>query len=129
MNKTCLIKIHAKKQPCHLRMCECLDFVRLSAVESGLVQDTCLITITDLSSIFHSLTFNLYFILLVSCLCKNGWNMHHLCKSWFQGSEDAFCVGDMGDVINKFKKWKELVPRVEPFYGEWSSLCLLEVAV
>lgn len=34
-----------------------------------------------------------------------------------RGSEDAFCVGDMGDVINKFKKWKELVPRVEPFYA------------
>lgn len=34
-----------------------------------------------------------------------------------QGSEDAFCVGDIGDVITKFNKWKELMPRVEPFYG------------
>jgi ornithine decarboxylase len=33
------------------------------------------------------------------------------------GSEDAFCVGDMGDIINKFNKWKELMPRVEPFYA------------
>ncbi|BFZ16336.1 hypothetical protein BsWGS_19374 [Bradybaena similaris] len=33
------------------------------------------------------------------------------------GSEDAFCVGDMGDVIKKFNKWRELLPRVEPFYA------------
>jgi ornithine decarboxylase len=33
------------------------------------------------------------------------------------GSEDAFCVGDMGDVIKKFKTWRELMPRVEPFYA------------
>lgn len=34
-----------------------------------------------------------------------------------RGSEDAFCVGDVGDVINKFNKWRELMPRVEPFYA------------
>ncbi|BFY99178.1 hypothetical protein BsWGS_02218 [Bradybaena similaris] len=34
-----------------------------------------------------------------------------------RGSEDAFCVGDIGDVITKFNKWKELMPRVEPFYA------------
>ncbi|CAL1545005.1 unnamed protein product [Lymnaea stagnalis] len=31
--------------------------------------------------------------------------------------EDAFCVCDVGDVVNKFKAWKELLPRVEPFYA------------
>lgn len=34
-----------------------------------------------------------------------------------KGFEDALCVGDIGDVINKFNKWKELMPRVEPFYA------------
>ncbi|XP_059138678.1 ornithine decarboxylase-like [Physella acuta] len=34
-----------------------------------------------------------------------------------RGSDDAFCVCDIGDVVNKFKTWKELVPRVEPFYA------------
>lgn len=34
-----------------------------------------------------------------------------------KASEDAFCVGDIGDVITKFYKWKELLPRVEPFYA------------
>lgn len=34
-----------------------------------------------------------------------------------QGSDDAFFVGDLGDVVGKFVKWKQLLPRVEPFYA------------
>jgi ornithine decarboxylase len=34
-----------------------------------------------------------------------------------RGSEDAVCVGDIGDVVKKFNTWKELMPRVEPFYA------------
>ncbi|KAK0046655.1 ornithine decarboxylase [Biomphalaria pfeifferi] len=34
-----------------------------------------------------------------------------------RGSEDAFCVCDVGDVVKKYRAWKELLPRVEPFYA------------
>lgn len=32
--------------------------------------------------------------------------------------EDPFYVMDLGEVIARYNKWKELLPRVEPFYGE-----------
>jgi len=34
-----------------------------------------------------------------------------------QGSEDAFFMGDLGDIVGKFVKWRELLPRVKPFYA------------
>jgi len=34
-----------------------------------------------------------------------------------QGLDDAFFLGDLGDVVSKFVKWKELLPRVQPFYA------------
>jgi hypothetical protein len=35
--------------------------------------------------------------------------------------EDAFFVGDVGVVVNQFWRWKRMLPRVEPFYGTFSS--------
>lgn len=32
--------------------------------------------------------------------------------------EDPFYVMDLGEVVARFRRWKELMPRVEPFYGE-----------
>lgn len=34
-----------------------------------------------------------------------------------QGSDEAFFVGDLGDVVGKYLKWKQNLPRVEPFYA------------
>ncbi|XP_005095259.1 ornithine decarboxylase [Aplysia californica] len=34
-----------------------------------------------------------------------------------QGCDEAFFIADLGDVVGKFVKWKELLPRVEPFYA------------
>eukprot|EP00058_Branchiostoma_floridae_P024114 XP_002609604.1 hypothetical protein BRAFLDRAFT_125023 [Branchiostoma floridae] len=31
--------------------------------------------------------------------------------------DDAFFVCDLGDVVNKYKKWVSRLPRVEPFYA------------
>ncbi|KAK6188413.1 hypothetical protein SNE40_004590 [Patella caerulea] len=31
--------------------------------------------------------------------------------------EDAFFIGDLGDIIHKYETWCELLPRVEPFYA------------
>ncbi|ESO94475.1 hypothetical protein LOTGIDRAFT_178433 [Lottia gigantea] len=31
--------------------------------------------------------------------------------------EDAFFIGDLGDIISKYKTWCELLPRIEPFYA------------
>ncbi|KAI8616547.1 pyridoxal-dependent decarboxylase [Chytriomyces sp. MP71] len=31
--------------------------------------------------------------------------------------EDAFFVGDMGEIKRQHKQWKEMLPRVEPFYA------------
>ncbi|XP_071117517.1 ornithine decarboxylase-like isoform X1 [Haliotis cracherodii] len=32
-------------------------------------------------------------------------------------SEDAFFIADLGDIVAKYKKWRRLLPRVEPFYA------------
>jgi len=37
-----------------------------------------------------------------------------------QDKHDAFYVGDLGDIIRKYKNWVTLLPRVEPFYGTFS---------
>jgi len=34
-----------------------------------------------------------------------------------QDTHDAFYVGDIGDIIRKYRNWKAQLPRVEPFYG------------
>lgn len=34
-----------------------------------------------------------------------------------QHREDAFFLGDLGDIVKKYEKWTELLPRVEPFYA------------
>lgn len=43
--------------------------------------------------------------------------------------EDAFYVCDIGDIVNKHKVWKELLPRVEPHYAVKcnDSLTVLEI--
>lgn len=38
------------------------------------------------------------------------------------GQEDPFYVMDVGEVVARFHQWKELMPRVEPFYGKSSSV-------
>ena len=35
-----------------------------------------------------------------------------------QDKHDAFYVGDLGDIIRKYKNWVTQLPRVEPFYGK-----------
>jgi ornithine decarboxylase len=34
-----------------------------------------------------------------------------------ESKHDAFFVGDLGDIVNKYNKWVEMLPRVEPFYA------------
>ena len=36
-----------------------------------------------------------------------------------QDPDDAFFIGDLGDVVVKHKKWLKSLPRVEPFYGKY----------
>lgn len=32
--------------------------------------------------------------------------------------EDPFYVMDLGEVVARYNNWRELLPRVEPFYGK-----------
>lgn len=34
------------------------------------------------------------------------------------GGEDAFFVGDLGEIYRQHMRWKRNLPRVEPFYGK-----------
>jgi ornithine decarboxylase len=36
--------------------------------------------------------------------------------------EEAFYVLDIGDIVRKHQIWKEKLPRVEPYYGEFSKI-------
>lgn len=40
------------------------------------------------------------------------------------GEADPFFVGDMGEVYRNQKQWKDNLPRVKPYYGEYSILIL-----
>ena len=33
--------------------------------------------------------------------------------------EEAFYVLDIGDIVNKHQIWKEKLPRVDPYYGQY----------
>ena len=39
-----------------------------------------------------------------------------------QDKENAFFVADLSDIVDKFRVWKCLLPRVQPFYGETSHV-------
>lgn len=39
--------------------------------------------------------------------------------------EEAFYVLDIGDIVRKHQIWKEKLPRVEPYYGEFENICEL----
>jgi len=63
------------------------------------------------------------------CFDKNSVQLHSNRKPYMelvqekvaqlelQHCEDAFFLADLGDVIRKYEKWMELLPRVEPFYA------------
>lgn len=36
-----------------------------------------------------------------------------------EAQEDAFYVCDLGNIVQKYKIWKNTLPRVQPFYGEY----------
>ena len=36
--------------------------------------------------------------------------------------EEAFYVLDMGDIVRKHKEWKLKLPRVQPFYGNFTHI-------
>lgn len=42
--------------------------------------------------------------------------------------EDPFYIMDLGEVVARYHRWKELMPRVEPFYGETSFIFLVTKA-
>jgi len=50
---------------------------------------------------------------------KEGYDVEGLMREMAEGSEDqeAFFVVDLAMVLNKLKVWKELMPRVKPFYA------------
>lgn len=43
---------------------------------------------------------------------------------FFQDSDDAFYVCDLGDVAQKFKVWNVVFPRIKPFYGKFNLVIL-----
>lgn len=49
----------------------------------------------------------------------------------FDEQEDPFYVVDLSDIERKLQGWKNKLPRVEPFYGDYinvyfHSLCLFD---
>jgi len=34
-----------------------------------------------------------------------------------QGKDEPFIVGDLGDVVAKYRTWVRALPRIKPFYG------------
>jgi len=39
-------------------------------------------------------------------------------ERWESDEENSFFVGDLGEVYRQHLRWKSLLPRIEPFYGE-----------
>jgi len=44
-------------------------------------------------------------------------NLRRILLENLQDKHDAFYVGDLGDIIRKYRNWITHLPRVEPFYG------------
>lgn len=40
-------------------------------------------------------------------------------QKWESDQENAFFVGDLGEVFRQHLRWKSLLPRIEPFYGKF----------
>jgi hypothetical protein len=36
--------------------------------------------------------------------------------------EDAFYIADLGEILRQYRRWMELLPRIEPFYGNLMNL-------
>lgn len=39
-------------------------------------------------------------------------------QQWENDQENAFFVGDLGEVFRQHLRWKSLLPRIEPFFGK-----------
>jgi ornithine decarboxylase len=48
---------------------------------------------------------------------------HEMCQP---GDEDAFFVGDLGEVYRQHLRWKMNLPRVKPFYGMYHATAFRE---
>ena len=46
-------------------------------------------------------------------------------QKWESDQENAFFVGDLGEVFRQHLRWKSLLPRIEPFYGEFFFFFLM----
>lgn len=42
-------------------------------------------------------------------------------QKWESDQENAFFVGDLGEVFRQHLRWKALLPRIEPFFGKSRS--------
>lgn len=40
-------------------------------------------------------------------------------QKWDSDQENAFFVGDLGEVFRQHLRWKALLPRIEPFFGKF----------
>jgi ornithine decarboxylase len=40
-------------------------------------------------------------------------------QKWDTDQENAFFIGDLGEVFRQHLRWKALLPRIEPFFGKF----------
>ncbi|KAI8900084.1 hypothetical protein BC833DRAFT_316135 [Globomyces pollinis-pini] len=48
----------------------------------------------------------------VSSILRDGVSKHDI------EEQDPFYVADLSEVVRQYKKWQQLLPRVQPFYGK-----------
>jgi ornithine decarboxylase len=50
---------------------------------------------------------------------------HEICDA---GEEDTFYVADLGEVYRQHLRWKKNLPRIKPFYGQFSPVvCVSQI--
>ena len=59
-----------------------------------------------------------------TCNCMFCKRSRHVQKIHFipliiQGGDDPFVIGDLGDIVKKYRLWIQTLPRVQPFYGTY----------
>lgn len=37
------------------------------------------------------------------------------------GQEDGFFLCDVSDIVEKFQKWNQAMPRIKPYYGKYAK--------
>lgn len=71
---------------------------------------------TSPSTVIHNLS--------IEDVIKQKLDSHSRLK-WESDQENAFFIGDLGEVYRQYLRWQALLPRIEPHFGKSAFFCVV----